>query len=149
MDLIYFLKVLYRRKWIIVGLSFLAVIVAFVFVANKKPLFESVAQYSTGFTAEKVRLVDGTSAIDVFSIDVKFNNVIETIKSPQVIGMISYKLLLHDISNTAKAFRKLTIKNTESQVYKEVNIDNAKRILAFKITTNELLRSNDPTERLL
>ena len=57
----------------------------------------------------------------VYTLDVKFNNVIETIKSPQVIGMISYKLLLHDISYPAKAYRKLTIKNTESQVYKDVN----------------------------
>jgi len=149
MDLIYFIKVLYRRKWLIISLSFLAFVIAFVFLVNQKPLYESVAQYSTGFTAEKVKLVDGTSAIDIFTVEIKFNNVIETIKSPQVIGMISYKLLLHDIANPAKAYHKLTIKNTENEVYKETNIETAKRILAVKITNDELLRSDDPTERLL
>ncbi|UAY51328.1 exopolysaccharide transport family protein [Ferruginibacter albus] len=149
MDLIYFFKVLYRRKWIIIGLSILAVIIAFVLLLNKKPLYESVAQYSTGFTAEKVRLTDGTSAVDLFSVDVKFNNVVETMKSPQVIGMISYRLLLHDLVNPPKAYKKLTVKNTQSQVYKEVNVENAKRILALKITNHELLNSEDPEERLL
>src|SRR5690606_6247663 len=85
MDLVYFLKVLYRRKWIIMLLSAIAVVAAFAFLVNKKPLFVSVAQYSTGFTAEKVKLVDGSTAIDLYTVDVKFDNVIETIKSPQVV----------------------------------------------------------------
>jgi succinoglycan biosynthesis transport protein ExoP len=149
MDLVYFFKVLYRKKWVIISLSFLAVVTAFFVLINKKPLFESVAQYSTGFTAEKVRLTDGSTGLDLFSVDVKFNNVIETMKSPQVIGMISYKLLLHDLNNPSKAYHTLTIRNTEGLVYKEVNIDNVKRILSFKILNNELLRSDDPTERQL
>jgi succinoglycan biosynthesis transport protein ExoP len=149
MDLIYFLKVLFRKKWIIAGLSFLSVVIAFVLLLYKKPLFESVAQYSTGFTSEKVRLVDGSSAIDLYTADVKFNNVIETIKSPQVIGMISYRLLLHDLNNPAKAYRKLTIKNTESQIYKDVNTDYARRVLSDKIANGQLLHSEDERERQL
>ncbi len=149
MDLIYFLKVLYRKKWIILGISFLAVVAAFIYLFNKKPLFESVAQYSTGFTAEKVRLVDGSSAIDFYTVDVKFNNVIETMKSPQVVDMLSYKLLLHDLEFPNAAYRKLTIKDADSKVYKEVNIDTAKFIFAKKINTNSLLNSDNDKERQL
>jgi succinoglycan biosynthesis transport protein ExoP len=149
MDLIYFLKVLYRKKWAIIGLSFLAVVSAFIFLLYKKPLYESEAQYSTGFTAEKVRMVDGTSAVDLYTADVKFNNVIETIKSPQVIGMISYRLILHDINNPAQAYRRLTIKNTESQIYKDVNVDYAKKVFSEKIATGELLNSDDVKETQL
>jgi len=149
MDLIYFLKVLYRKKWTIIGLSFLAVVSAFIFLLYKKPLFESEAQYSTGFTAEKVRMVDGSSAVDLYTADVKFNNVIETIKSPQVIGMISYRLILHDLNNPRQAYKRLTIKNTESQIYKDVNVDYAKRVFTEKIANNELLNSDDVKETQL
>src|SRR4051812_45192435 len=110
MDLIYFINVLYRRKWIILGLSFLAVVVAFFLLLGKKPLFQSVAQYSTGFTAEKVRMVDGTAAVDIYGADIKFNNVIETFKSPGVVSMISYRLMLHDLQNPSRPYRKLSAK---------------------------------------
>lgn len=149
MDLIYFLKALYRRKWIIIGLSFLAVVTAFVLLLNKEPLFQSMAQYSTGFTAEKVRVIDGGSGIDIYTADVKFNNAIETFKSPQVIGTLSYKLLLHDLQNPAKAYRTLTDKQKQSPVYKDISLDTAKRILAEKINTNGLLRSDNDTEKVL
>ncbi len=149
MDLIYFLKVLFRRKWIIIGLSLLAVITTFILVLKKKPLFESLAQYSTGFTAEKVRLADGTTAIDLYTADVKFNNAIETFKSPRVVSMISYKLMLHDLANPAKAYRRLKVGQTESSVYKAVNKDTAQAILQDKVSKNELLRSDNEKEKLL
>ncbi|MDB5203432.1 MAG: lipopolysaccharide biosynthesis protein [Ferruginibacter sp.] len=142
MDLVYFFKVLFRRKWIIIGLSALAVIAAFVFLMFKKPLFVSQAQYSTGFTAEKVRLIDGTSAIDLFTADVKFNNAIETFKSPKVVSIMAYKLMLHDMDNPAKAYRPLSKKQMESGIYKLVPKETAKRVLIDKINKNELLRSD-------
>ncbi|MFL5789754.1 MAG: Wzz/FepE/Etk N-terminal domain-containing protein, partial [Flavisolibacter sp.] len=92
MDFSYFLKVWLRKKWLIVGLTLLSIAAAYVFLLFKKNLYESVAQYSTGFTSERVRLVDGTSAFDVYGADIKFNNVIETLRSPKVIGVISYSL---------------------------------------------------------
>ena len=107
MDFSYFLKVWLRSKWLIIGLTIIAIITAFVLLMFKKNLYESVAQYSTGFTTERVRLVDGTSAYDVYGADIKFNNVIETFKSPKVIGALSYSLLLHDL-NSDKPYRVLT-----------------------------------------
>ena len=149
MDLIYFFKVLFRRKWIILGLSLLSVIAAFVFLLYKKPLYMSQAQYSTGFTAEKVRLVDGSSGIDIYTADVKFNNAIETFKSPKVINTIAYKLLLHDLQNPAKAYRKLSANQMESPVYKAVNKDTAIKILKKKISENGLLSSTTDADKIL
>jgi polysaccharide biosynthesis transport protein len=149
MDLLYFLKVLFRRKWIIIGLSMLAVIATFILLLYKKPLFESLAQYSTGFTAEKVRLADGTTAIDLYTADVKFNNAIETFKSPKVISMISYKLLLHDLEDPTKAYRTLTANQMESPVYKAIKTEDVKRILTEKVNRNELLRSDNAMEKVI
>lgn len=149
MDLIYFFKVLFRRIWIILGLSLLSVLAAFIFLLYKKPLYMSQAQYSTGFTAEKVRLVDGSSGIDIYTADVKFNNAIETFKSPKVINTIAYKLLLHDLQNPAKAYRKLSANQMESPVYKAVNRDTAIKILKQKIIENGLLSSTTDADKIL
>ncbi len=147
MDLLYFLKVLYRKKWIIIFLTFLALLAAFIFLLFKKPLYESLAQYSTGFTADKVKLTDGSSIVDLYTADTKFDNVIETFKSPRVLGMISYRLLLHDLDTLP--YRHLTNKQKESTVYKSVNKDVAKQILTNKINKGELLRSDEPAEKRL
>lgn len=149
MDLIYFFKVLLRKKWIIGSLSLLAVVAAFVFLRNKKAVYKSQAQYSTGFTAEKVRLVDGTAGIDLFTADVKFNNVIETFKSPRVINAIAYKLLYHDLTKPAEAYVMLSEKKLNSDLYKAVNTDTAISILSETITQNKLLSSNTEKERIL
>ncbi len=149
MDLLYFLKVLYRKKWIIIFLTFLALLTAFIFLLFKKPLYESLAQYSTGFTADKVKLTDGSSIVDLYSADTKFDNVIETFKSPRVLGMISYRLLLHDLENPTKPYRNLTDKERKSTAYLSVSKTAAQQILTAKINKGELLRSDDPEEKRL
>ena len=147
MDLLYFLKVLFRKKWIILFFTFLAIAAAFVFLLFKKPLYESKAQYSTGFTVEKVKLSEGSSIADLYAADTKFDNVIETFKSPRVIGMISYKLLLHDLDNPATAWRHLSAKQQQSKENKLVNREEVRQILLDKINKNELLKSGDEKER--
>ena len=149
MDLIYFFKVLFRRKWIILGLSALSVLAAFVFLYNKKSLYISQAQYSTGFTAEKVRLVDGSSGIDIYTADIKFNNAIETFKSPKVINTIAYKLMLHDLKNPTKAYRRPTKSEMESKLYKAVNIPKAIQVLEEHLKNNQLLSSDTEEEKIL
>ncbi len=140
MDLVYFLKVLYRKKWVIVALSLLAVITTFLLLLNNKSQFSSTAQYSTGFTSERVKLADGTSTLDLYTIDLKFDNVIETIKSPEVLSHISYSLLIHDLASPSLSYKKLSEKERKKSVLKEINIDTVKNILSQKLALNELLR---------
>jgi polysaccharide biosynthesis transport protein len=147
MDLIYFFKVLLRRKWIIILLSLLSVAAAFFLLLKKEPLYRSQAQYSTGFTAEKVRLVDGSSGIDIYTADVKFNNVIETFKSPKVINAICYRLLLHDLKNPKNPYVALSKNKKESAIYKSLNIDSSIKTLEEVITNHKLLPSNTPQEK--
>lgn len=147
MDLLYFLRVLLKRKWLILGMSFLAMVITFAFKMTQDRLYVSKAQYSTGFTIERVKLTDGSTAADLYAADTKFNNVIETFKSPRVIGMISYKLLLHDLESPSSAWTKLTEKEKESKEYKAVVMDSVIAILNRKVQSNELLRSDVPEQR--
>lgn len=149
MDIMYFLRVLYRKKWIIFILSFLAVVVTFLLLVNKKPQFVSVAQFSTGFTSEKVKLSDGSSAIDLYTVDIRFDNVLETMKSPQVVNRVGYALLLHDLNDPANAYSEVSLSNKQKPVYREMNVDTAKRILVEKLANHDMLHSNKKQEALL
>lgn len=149
MELVYFLKVLYRKKWIIIGISLLAVLATFLFLGRKKPLYQSTTQYSTGFTAEKMRLADGSSAIDIYTIEVKFDNVIAAIKSPQVINRVGYGLMVHDLLDTSKAYTRLSPKEMSAPAYREMPPDTAKKILIDKLNKNEFLKGDVYTEKVL
>jgi len=146
MDLVYFLKVLYRKKWVIMALSLLAVITTFLLLVNNKSQFSSTAQYSTGFTSERVKLADGTSTLDLYTIDLKFDNVIETMKSPEVISRISYSLLIHDLASPSLSYKKLSEKERKMIVLKVILIDTVKNVLSQKLALNELLRPGVKTE---
>jgi Chain length determinant protein. len=53
MDLMYLLHSLLRKKWIIIFCSVLGLAAGFAFTMVQPKLYESVSQYSTGFTMEK------------------------------------------------------------------------------------------------
>ncbi len=147
MDLLYFLKVLLRRKWLIIGLTMLAMVTAFTLKLFQKPLYESKAQYSTGFTIDRVKIAEGSPVADLYAADTKFDNVIETFKSPRVIGMISYKLLLHDLESPGSAWHQLSEKDKQNKILKSISVDTVMKVLNDRVASNELLRSDIPRER--
>src|SRR5919205_3093054 len=108
MNTTYFIKVLAQHKKYILALTLIAILTTFVLLSFKKEKYKSLAQYSTGFTTERVKLNEGYSSVDIYNADVKSNNAIETFKSPKVTGMLSYNLLLHDLDNPQNAYRKVT-----------------------------------------
>lgn len=124
-------------------------VVTFLLLVNKKPQFVSVAQFSTGFTSEKVKLSDGSSAIDLYTVDIRFDNVLETMKSPQVVNRVGYALLLHDLNDPANAYSEVSLSNKQKPVYREMNVDTAKRILVEKLANHDMLHSNKKQEALL
>lgn len=147
MDLILFLRVLLKKKWTILFAAFFAVLVAFVYKLFEDDLYESAAQYSTGFTSEKVRLTDGSSAVDLYTVEIKFNNTIETFKSLRVLSILSYKLMIHDLENPTEPFTKLTKSQRESKEFKQINSDTVLYILNSKLRSGKILNSSQPTEQ--
>lgn len=147
MDLLFLFRALLKRKWIILGATMLTVIAAFFFVINKEKLYESIAQYSTGFTVQQVSLVNDES--DAYKTDIKFNNVLQTFTSPKVIGMLSYNLMLHDLVNPEVAYRKIDEKKKNLPQYTIVNPERAKQILQTKIANLELLTTYSEEDKHL
>lgn len=146
MDLIYLFNSLMKRKWLIIISSLVAVLAAFLLTRQQEKLYKSVAQIATGFTnSDQVKLKD--ESFNIYEIDTKFNNLIESLKSPRVLGMTSYNLMLHDLQNPDKPYRQLTAEDKKSEVYRTLDRKKAIEVLTQKYNEEKLLSSYDPEER--
>lgn len=145
MDIIYFVKALLKKKWWIIISTIIAVLAAFAFTLGKPRLYASVTQISTGFTTnDQIKLRDENT--NVFEADMKFDNVIETMNSPVVIGMLSYNLLIHDLTSN-RPFTRLNEKEVSQPIYKAVNKQETVRVLQNKLDSLQVLSSYSREER--
>jgi succinoglycan biosynthesis transport protein ExoP len=147
MDLAYLFRVLMKRKWIIIGSAFLASIVAWIFTRNERKTYFSSTRISTGFAIPDEIKVNEAN-YNMYDAEVKFNNAINTWTSPSVISLLSYELILHDMTNP-KPFRRLTAAQKQSEFYKSVDPEVARRVFQDKLETMSVLTSYKPDEKLL
>lgn len=78
----------------------MAGIIAFILVRKEPKTYLSSTQISTGFTMKDAIEVKDEN-ISFFEAESKFSNVVLIFKSPAVISLLSYKLLLHDLTDPA------------------------------------------------
>ena len=84
--------------------------------------------------------------LNLFEADVKFDNVIETMNSPLVIGLLACDLMIHDLS-TNKPFRHLSEKDLNKPEYKSANKEEILRVCRQKSDSLQILSSSIPEER--
>lgn len=107
MDLIQFVKVLFKRKWLILGVFFAATTLTFLVTRFMPRAYFTKAQLATGITENQGPTPIGqTASKQWFEITSKFNNLIERMKSRQAVALLSYELILHDLEGTSP-FRDL------------------------------------------
>ncbi|WP_295124221.1 Wzz/FepE/Etk N-terminal domain-containing protein [uncultured Chitinophaga sp.] len=147
MDLIYLIKSLLRKKWLIIISTILAVLLAFVLTINEKRLYRSVAQLATGFTTTDQVKLKTDEGFNIYEIDVKFNNVTEAFRSSKVLSMLSYSVMLHDLETPSKAFRKLTAEEKEKEGKLRLSAPAVITVLKEKYSSETLLSSYNPEER--
>jgi polysaccharide biosynthesis transport protein len=148
MHIIYLLKVLVRRKWTILFCLFLGLAGGLLVRLFKTREYISTAQYSTGFSQTQKVSLQLTEIFDVNQIDFRINNIIETFKSPIVLAMVSYDLLLHDL-DTEHPFRNLKKKDKADSAYKQADIPKARLILSERLNNLKLLTTYDPTDKMV
>lgn len=146
MDLVYLFNSLMRRKWLILTSTLLAIAIAFLFTMNQKRLYKSEAQIATGFTTgDQVKLKD--ESFNIYEIDVKFNNVMEILRSPKVVGMLSYSLMIHDLENPKQQYRVIPSDDRKAISALGLNMTAVLAMLHEKYDKQELLSSTKPEER--
>ncbi len=142
MDFLFFIKVLLRRKWLILFVSILAVVVAY-FIASELPeSFKSKVVISTGIIEKKNIYTDNENPfVQEFQIENKFSNLIELMTSRLSINMVSYQLLLHDygfyIDSTYKVAPFRTLNEEAALDFTPTEIQKAVE-LAYKKLNHEI-----------
>jgi Mrp family chromosome partitioning ATPase/uncharacterized protein involved in exopolysaccharide biosynthesis len=94
---------------------------------------------------QKVTLKDD-DVYNFMEVDQRFKNVIETFKSPVVVGMLSYELMLHDITEK-RPFRVLDAKQVEKESFTKPFLDSVRILLQQKLARQELLVAYEPSDR--
>ncbi len=145
MDFMFFVNALLRKKWVIIICTVAGLIAALLFTFTKKNMYLSAATYSTGFTMKQQVKMTTDEGLNIFEIDQRFKNVIETFKSPVVICMLSYDLMLHDLTSKMP-YTTLSDKEKTKPEYTQVNFEKAKQILEQKKASKEILKAYDQEE---
>lgn len=144
MNLLFLLKTLQSRIWLLVGAALFAAVLTFLLTLDYERTYLSSARLSTGFTLSNP--ING-EAYSVAEERVKFNNLMSTLNSPVMISMLSYNLILNDLSDLPP-FR--VIEDEEAaQVVAALDLDEAREIFRKKLENFEVLTTFDDKERAL
>lgn len=109
MDIRYFLHLLWRKRWIIFGISLLSAVTAFLLIDRLPEKYTSNAILSTGIIEFKgAKLSQDNPFYQQFQVDNAFDNLIEGIQSRSTLHLLTRRLLVHDLSKDAgeKPFRQ-------------------------------------------
>ncbi|HEY4966912.1 MAG TPA: Wzz/FepE/Etk N-terminal domain-containing protein, partial [Puia sp.] len=148
MDIIYLFKVLVRRKWTILFCLLSGLLGGILFRIIIPREYISTAQYSTGFSQTQKVSLQLTEIFDVNQIDFRINNVIETFKSPIVLAMVSYDLMLHDL-DSQYPFRNLDFKLKGDSSFTKADLPKARLILRDRLSNLKLLSTYDPQDKMV
>jgi succinoglycan biosynthesis transport protein ExoP len=159
MELGNFLKVLWKHKNLLIIIPLVTIIVSYFLVKNLADRYVSTTQIATGLVDESSHLLDPTGIAQDQQLNHKFSNLIEIMKLKKLINQVSYRLIIHDLTDPVP-FRKpskllLSVSDAARKHALQIYTDKANRVesLSFYINDekglNELLRSMKYDERSL
>ena len=148
MDLIVLFRVLLKYKWLLLSVPFFAAFLAYFLTRGAQVEYKSSTQISTGFTlTDQVTITDDN--FNLYEIDVKFSNLIETLKSPLVMSLLGYDLLYHDLVSD-NPFKKVSEKDFEENLFlQDIDFQKAPDMIKAKLDSNILLTTYINDEKRL
>ncbi|WP_245860748.1 GumC family protein [Thermoflavifilum aggregans] len=96
---------------------------------------------------DQVRL-GNDQGFDIYTINLKFDNIVKTFTSPQVISLLSYSLILHDLNPSQTPFRNPDEADLQ-QIFSQIPKNEVVKIFSEKLEQMKMLSSFDSTERKL
>ncbi|MCX6160791.1 MAG: Wzz/FepE/Etk N-terminal domain-containing protein [Ignavibacteriae bacterium] len=142
MDLIQFIRVLLKRKNILIVVPLMTVIITYFLTRNLPDVYSSEGQIATGLTDESKIQINKEEDKES-EIKQRFSNIIELMKSKIIIDMLSYNLVIHDLTEPFP-FRKpgkLVLETTPEGKEKAV------RTFRLKLDSAQYLQYNNPHEK--
>lgn len=146
MDIIYLLKVLWRRKLWLIIIPILSGVSAYFFTLTLVNQYRSTTQIATGFTTtDAIRVTD--ERFTVRDTELNFNNLLTSMNSGICSNLTSYRLILHDLDSSRTAFRTPDV-NKKFEVLSE-ELEESKIEFKRKLERLELLTLDDVNASIL
>ena len=124
-----FLNLMRKYRWLIISVPVLTLLITFFFVRNLPKEYKSVAQISTGLldpSRQVASEVQGYSGPDIIiKLNQQFTTIIDVMRMPKNMSLLSYRLILHDLKNPQAPFKPLSndIKNlSAAQMQEAINL---------------------------
>ena len=144
MNLLFILRAIWKRWWILVSVPLLVAILAFFLTLDSKKSYKSIAQLSTGITISDPF---DEAHFNVFEERIKFNNLIATLNSPVVISLLSYNLILNELESE-KPFVIIEDKEKRTRI-SQIDLEEAKNVFREKLENFETLTTFNEIDRQL
>ncbi len=141
MDLINFLRVLSRRKWLILAITSVAVIITYLIALQSPEVYKVKAQLSTGLTDynNPFTISERNRPLQKYEVETRLRNLEESLKNPVVLSQVSYQLFFHDLQKTSP-FRPRTELNSK---YSPAELENARKNFQEKSDSLQVLSLDD------
>jgi capsular polysaccharide biosynthesis protein len=104
MEILNFLKALNRRKFLLIIIPVITVIVTYFLVRNLPDQYTSKSRISTGIT-DASQQVPGLEILQESAIGQQFGNLIQILVQKQTVDQVSYQIIIHDLTSKTP-FRK-------------------------------------------
>jgi len=105
MDILFLLKVIWRKKWLWITIPIIASGAAYFFTLNQIHKYRASTQLATGFTMnDQVHLKE--EWFNPRDADIKFSNLLSSMNAGAPANFVQYRLLLHDLDERSIPFHQ-------------------------------------------
>ena len=117
-----YIRLLAKRKFLLIGIPIVAVVVTYFLVRHLPDVYNSKARIATGIVDDSQALLDNSKKQES-EVNQQFNNLLQMIQLKHMIDQVSYKLILHDLTDK-QPFRK------HSNLLKQLNASSRQHAIA-------------------
>jgi len=139
MDIKSFFKLIKKYKWLLILVPVVAVTITYFLVQNLPKQYKSNAEIATGLLDPSKKVISDES-VDLFKVNQQISGIMEKMTRKKSINLLSYNLILHDLEEPQKRFRKY------SEKIDSLNWNQRKEVIALykdKLASKSLLTLND------
>lgn len=121
MDIKKFLKLVLKFKLLLVVVPVIAVTITYFLVKNLPQQYQSEVKLSTGLLDQSKQVVTEQNT-DFFKISQQFSTIMEKLKMKKMLSILSYNLVIHDLTDPKTSFRKYSKKVDSLSVSDRVEV---------------------------
>ena len=143
MDLLNFLRVLYKRKWLVLSATVLAAVTAYLFSFNTEKVYKANARLATGIAEQPASSRTQDPSQVLWEAEGKVKSLVDQLQSPDMLNLLSYRLALHDLE-PGQAFRN---HKEVKEKYDAQKLELARYRLQTKLDSLQPLLSSQESDR--